>query len=101
MVYLVAVRSPEVWRVRDILASLCNSPIAHDSETFAATMAAASTSSGYTAATVPICDPHFHFWDTKSTPNSNLGDLDTLLPVYLAKDYLADFAELNLVRLMP
>jgi len=55
-------------------------------------------------ASIPICDPHFHLWDTKTTPNPNLGGIVDAphptnaaapkLGLYLAETFLADISTL-------
>lgn len=50
---------------------------------------------------IPICDPHFHYWNVHETPNPALGDLGKALPVYLRADFNRDFADLPLVRAGP
>jgi len=56
---------------------------------------------------IPICDPHFHLWDTASTPNPNLGGIVDAphptnpsapkLGIYLAETFLADVSTLPFV----
>jgi hypothetical protein len=48
----------------------------------------------------PVCDPHFHLWDTVAHPNPNLGGIVGPIPTYLPADYAAEAAGagLTLVR---
>ncbi|TFJ88530.1 hypothetical protein NSK_000104 [Nannochloropsis salina CCMP1776] len=40
---------------------------------------------------LPVLDPHFHIWDNKTHPNSNLGELTLKeLPVYSFRNYEED-----------
>jgi len=54
---------------------------------------------------LPICDPHFHLWDTRATPNANLGGIVDAphpvfgadappLGVYCAEQFLRDVGAL-------
>jgi predicted TIM-barrel fold metal-dependent hydrolase len=47
--------------------------------------------------TYSIIDPHFHFWDTVSSPNPNLGGIVAVYPQYLGKTYKDDIGKLNFV----
>lgn len=46
---------------------------------------------------IPVCDTHFHMWDTTATANPNLGGVGAAIPTYGLDDYQGEMKGTNLV----
>ncbi|KAA0165545.1 hypothetical protein FNF31_01890 [Cafeteria roenbergensis] len=57
-------------------------------------MAAAAGAKAPALAT--LCDSHFHLWDTKATPNPNLGTVPSGFQTYLGARYASDLEPIRL-----